>query len=301
MEKNGLLLSLRGRRPVSFSLVYLSVAMLSGCIETGVVSVKPSQAAAGSELAGEIDAIVAGDAIVASDETVSDVAESDAETAIDGVETLRIMAVGDSITHGVAGAKSYRQPLIDMLEASGCDFEMVGSMTTNLPDTGFESPHEAYSGHRTDAFLTGRQSSFGNNEGISVSMMQFQPQLILLKIGTNDVSQNRDINDTVANVDQIVALIFDAEPESRVVVSTLVPYFKSTDPDDSVNVGLETFSEALKAWYIQASHPRVHLVDIREGFTADMLLPDLIHPGDTGDAFIANRFFQSFEENDFCG
>ena len=249
--------------------------------------------------------MVVSDEATAGSAATGDVAGDSAETApgdeTEVPEILRIMAVGDSITHGVAGAKSYRQPLIDLLKASGCEFEMVGSMTTNLPDTGFDSPHEAYAGHRTDAFLTGRQSSVGNNEGISASMMQFQPDLILLKIGTNDISQNRDINNTVANVDQIVALIFDAEPESRVVVSTVVPYFRSTDPDDPVNVGLDAFSEALKAWFIQASHPRVYLVDIREGFTTDMLLPDLVHPGDTGDAFIAARFFQSFEENDFCG
>jgi hypothetical protein len=45
----------------------------------------------------------------------------------------------------------------------------------------------------------------------------------------------------------------------------------------------------------------VHLIDIREGFTKDVLLPDLIHPGDTGDSFIASHFFRSIEENGTCG
>jgi len=290
MEKNGLLSSLRGCKSVTLALTWpsqtrpsltrltltcLSAALLSGCIESGVVSVQQGQAPAANEVPGEFEATIANDVVVSDEATAGsaatgDVAGDSAETApgdeTEVPEILRIMAVGDSITHGVAGAKSYRQPLIDLLKASGCEFEMVGSMTTNLPDTGFDSPHEAYAGHRTDAFLTGRQSSVGNNEGISASMMQFQPDLI-----------------------------------PRVVVSTVVPYFRSTDPDDPVNVGLDAFSEALKAWFIQASHPRVYLVDIREGFTTDMLLPDLVHPGDTGDAFIAARFFQSFEENDFCG
>ena len=186
------------------------------------MSVKTNQAADSNIAADEVEAVAADDdAGGVIDTTYS--TESAIENEADGAETLRIMAVDDSITHGVSGAKSYRQSLIGLLEASGCDFEMVGSMTTNLPNTSFESPHEAYAGHRTAHFLTGRQSSFGVNDGISDSMLQFQPDLILLKIGTNDISQNRDINNTLANVDQIVALIFDAEPDSRVVISALVP------------------------------------------------------------------------------
>jgi len=214
---------------------------------------------------------------------------------------LRIMAVGDSITHGVSGASSYRKPLIGLLQASGCDFEMVGSMTHNLPDTGFVSPHEAYSGHRTDSFLTGHQSSFGINEGISQSMMQFMPGLVLMKLGTNDIIQNRDVDNVIANIDQIVALIFDAVPEARVIIATLVPYFKSTDPDDDVNMRLEQFSNALDAWAVQAANPLVDLIDTREGFTADMMLPDLVHPDDSGDESIAAKFHQSISDNNLCG
>lgn len=293
MEKNGLSLILRGRRRVTVCSACVSFALLSGCIESGIVSLQPDMASANGADAGGTGTVVANDAASASVDTPAGIAEDDG--------ALRIMAVGDSITHGVAGAKSYRFALIDLLQASGCEFEMVGSMTTNLPDSGFESPHEAYSGHRTDAFLTGRQSSFGHNEGISISMMQFRPQVVLLKLGTNDVSQNRDIDNVIANIDQIVALIFDVEAQADVIVSTLVPYFKSVNPDDPVNIGLEQFSEALEAWHLQASNPQVHLIDIRDGFTADMLLPDLVHPEDTGDELIANRFFQSIEDNDLCG
>ncbi len=293
---------------------WLLVALLSACTDSAVVSqVAGSAATAGNavivedpatedQLGAEIaDSSVLNEATDAALDDPDPVVPADADAAIEGTPVLRIMAVGDSITHGVGGATSYRKPLLELLQSSGCQFEMVGSMTQNLPDTGFESPHEAYSGHRTDSFLTGQVSSFGNNQGISESMLQFMPQLVLLKIGTNDISQNRDVDDVVANVDQIVALILDVEPLAQVVIATLVPFFKSADPEDAVNSRLERFSTALEAWFVQAANPAVHLIDTRDGFTAEMMLPDLIHPGETGDAFIADKFHQRIEENDLCG
>ena len=92
----------------------------------------------------------------------------------------------------------------------------------------------------------------------------------------------------------------DAEPQAQVLVATLVPFFGSTDIDNPVNVALERLSIALEAWFLQAANPSVYLIDIREGFTADMLLPDLIHPNVSGDMLIASRFHQSIEENDLC-
>lgn len=215
-------------------------------------------------------------------------------------DVLSIMAVGDSITHGFAGATSYRKPLIELLQSSGCRFEMVGSMTQNLPESDFVSPHEGYSGHRTDAFLTGQQSSFGNNQGINASMVEYSPELILLHLGTNDMNQDRDIDNVLANIDQIVALIFDAEPQAHVVVSTLVPYFRSTDPEQPVNRKLDMLSDAIEAWVAQSGNTQVHLIDIREGFNEPMMLPDLIHPGELGDAHLAERFHESIIANELC-
>jgi len=293
MKKNGFHSALNFRS----AAVLLATVLLFGCggsAEVSLWQVAPASANGSITTAGIVDDQES--AITSAEEPVAE-----GEVDHEDLAALRIMAVGDSITHGYGGASSYRKPLIELLESSGCKFEMVGSMTKNLPPTGFESPHEAYSGHRTDAFLTGQQSSFGNNEGISESMAEFTPKLILMNLGTNDMNQNRDIDNVIANIDQIVALIFDAEPTAQVVLATLVPYFRSADPDDAVNIRLEQLSNALEAWVAQAANPRVYLIDTREGFTVDMMLPDLIHPGDSGDAFIADKFHQSIADNNLCG
>ena len=300
MRKNGFCKAWQKRFTVALVTPWCLVAVLSSCSDSAVVSVVSSvedeSVASGPLSDSGADTAVAEQPGAAAELLVG----FDTELTAEEPAVLRIMAVGDSITHGVSGATSFRKPLLDLLQSSGCEFEMVGSMSKNLPDTGFESPHEGYSGHRTDAFLTGQQSSFGNNQGISESMLQFAPQLVLLKIGTNDVNQNREVDSVIANIDQIVALILDAEPKAQVLVATLVPFFGSTDFDNPVNVALERLSIALEAWFLQAANPSVYLIDIREGFTADMLLPDLIHPNVSGDMLIASRFHQSIEENDLC-
>lgn len=301
MKKNGIASVLAKRSLIRRVAPWVVFVLLSAC-DSGVVSQVSSPADDESEQSGLLTSSTAfTDDTSEAQQTTAGSAEVADPIAADDGSMLRIMAVGDSITHGFGGATSYRKPLLGLLRSSGCEFTMVGSMLNNLPDTGFVSPHEAYSGHRTDSFLTGQQSSFGDNRGISESMFEFMPQLVLLNIGTNDMSQNREVDDVIANIDQIVALVFNAAPEAKVIVSTLVPFFKSADPQNSVNIRLELLSNALEAWYAQAAQSGVFLVDIRDGFTADMMLPDLIHPGVEGDALIADRFYDSIQRNNLCG
>jgi len=49
---------------------------------------------------------------------------------------IKVMAVGDSITHGVSGTKSYRHDFTNMLTGAACNFEMVGSQTSSRTGSG---------------------------------------------------------------------------------------------------------------------------------------------------------------------
>ena len=82
--------------------------------------------------------------------------------------TLKIMAVGDSITEGVLGQRSYRSALVPSSAVTECEFEMVGSKLNNETSTNFQSPHEGYSGHPANYFIPGQTQS--GNPGIDVML-----------------------------------------------------------------------------------------------------------------------------------
>jgi len=99
------------------------------------------------------------------------------------------MAVGDSITHGSSrdSAQSYRKPLVDLFESNNCRYEMLGSQSGNFRHTSFVSPHESYNGYTADQLLYGHNGNAGQSEGISVVAARYQPEVMLLHIGTNDM------------------------------------------------------------------------------------------------------------------
>ena len=117
------------------------------------------------------------------------------------------MAVGDSITHGVRGQQSYRKPMNDLLAQATCDFQFVGSQINTSPPSDFVSPHEGYTVHRADDFLTGRSDEAGDNRGIASAMALSNPDVVILHIGTNDARLGQNNSETVAEIDQIVATI----------------------------------------------------------------------------------------------
>jgi lysophospholipase L1-like esterase len=90
----------------------------------------------------------------------------------------RIMPLGDSITRGWYGSTyrwGYRKPLYDMLKNDGYDFDFVGSAADgNFPDPN----HEGHDGWHADQILS----------YVGGWLTTHQPDVVLLHIGTNDVT-----------------------------------------------------------------------------------------------------------------
>ena len=206
--------------------------------------------------------------------------------------------MGDSITHGTTSgsAESYRKPFIDLLSANSCRYQMTGSQTGNFLHNTFNSPHEGYHGHRADHTFTGFSSVAGNNEGISVTVARYQPNIVLLHIGSNDMNQGQDVNETVGEIDQIISIALAANSAPTVLVANVIPWFSNTTVQAQVN----SLGDQIEAYVAQLNNPRVKLVDVRTGFNQSMMLPDLIHPNPAGEQHIANRYFAEYNNSGFC-
>ena len=211
------------------------------------------------------------------------------------VGELRFMALGDSITHGVSRelSISYRRDLTELLDSAGCSYTMVGSQQSNFGHQSFISPHEGYSGHRADHFLTGLNNSAGNNEGVAVAVNRYSPSLVLLHLGTNDMLQNQVVEDTVAEIDQVISIILNSGAD--VLVANVIPVFISGVQNRAQQLG-----DQLQSYVSQLGNPRVRLVDVRSGFTGAMMLSDNVHPNRAGELHIARAFFNAVQNAGKC-
>ena len=212
---------------------------------------------------------------------------------------VRIMPTGDAITHGAGGSASYRRELGGLLDAAGCVYRMVGSQSQSLGDTGYYGAHEGYSGHTADNFLTGRQTSAGNNSGIADAVNFQSPDLVLLHIGSVDLFQGQTVTSTVDDIAMVIDTIYQNKPDTVVIVANVIPWFNDTR-DSSLPDSIRMLGTELQELVRRSSNPLISIADVRTGFSEDMMQADLIHPNDEGDAHIANAIFNSYYSDSVC-
>ncbi len=131
---------------------------------------------------------------------------------------LKLMPLGDSITEGAIWSTNtwqggYRKVLLDRLTAQypgRVDF--VGSLTAY--SSGMSDPqHEGHSGWQTS----------GINSNVATWISTYQPDIVLLHIGTNDLAQSVAVPTITENLNQIIAKIYGARPGCTIILCTLVP------------------------------------------------------------------------------
>lgn len=202
-----------------------------------------------------------------------------------GFTQTRIMPLGDSITEGTGssggGLRGYRRPLWQALEA---DFlvDFVGSLSDG--DNSFDQDHEGHAGWSA----TQIRSAIDNFLQIS------DPEMILLHIGTNDISANRTAQDIVDDIDATLEAIYGARSTNRVFLCAIIPRKDGNDPQtQSLN------DEIVKLANIRSANgDRINLVDMHEQFASvsnweTALMADNLHPNDAGYALMAETFFDA--------
>ncbi|WP_182905214.1 GDSL-type esterase/lipase family protein [Microbispora sp. H13382] len=127
--------------------------------------------------------------------------------------SLRVMALGDSITAGVGSTamNGYRVPLQDRLRAAGVTFDFVGSQANGVSTADVQ--HEGHSGWRIDE-IAARLPDW---------LSTYRPELVTLHLGTNDMIQDYQTSGAVERLGGVIDQIFAGDPGVTVVVSSLVP------------------------------------------------------------------------------
>jgi lysophospholipase L1-like esterase len=138
-------------------------------------------------------------------------------------DEIKVMPLGDSITTGKysgndisPGADAddigYRKDLWNLLTTSGFDVNFVGTQSNgNVPSSPFSDPdHEGHNGY-TDTQIA---DNIYNEDGGDNWLIQNPPDVILLHIGTNELSNNSDeVERILDEIDE-----YETDAGSRVIV-----------------------------------------------------------------------------------
>jgi lysophospholipase L1-like esterase len=229
----------------------------------------------------------------------------------------KIIPLGDSITQGITSGVpdetfqvSYRKALYDRLEAVGYrinDEIFVGSLFSGESVPDFDPDHDGHPGWRTDEIVNGRIADPSAGK-LDEWLIAETPNIILLHIGTNDISgDNEDWNE----VEDILVVIDDYETVSGnavwVVLSLIID--RSCDPFiPPCPKSLETnnFNDDVRDFVYfprQAGGDKIFLVDMQNGAGIDYDRWDMggdmwddLHPFETGYAKMADLWYTRLME-----
>ena len=157
--------------------------------------------------------------------------------AVQAADQINIMPIGDSITFGYGQGQDggYRKFLDYALKEKGITFDMVGpegqnsaAFNYNGQSVTYDNNHAGYSGY------TIKQQypipSWGENGLLEVlqkknAVRQAQPDIVLLIIGTNDMTANRDLTACESDLHDLIDYILGDMPSDGVIFMGSIPEF----------------------------------------------------------------------------
>lgn len=153
----------------------------------------------------------------------------------DAADTVNIMPIGDSITFGLGEDGGYRKYLDYALRSKNISFDMVGpegknseNFRYNGQSVQYDGNHAGYSGYTIkqqypipDWGENGLLEKLQKNDAIKKA----QPDIVLLIIGTNDMTANRNLNDCEKDLHSLIDYILGDMPEDGVIFMGSIPEF----------------------------------------------------------------------------
>jgi lysophospholipase L1-like esterase len=211
-------------------------------------------------------------------------------TTIEPLETrtlfaaIRIMPLGDSITEGLNGQATYRYWLWHKLADAHFDVDFVGTQhgvfngTPRFPD--FDQDHQGEVGFRAD-LIADNVATWANSQ---------RPDIVLLHIGTNDLLQGQSVSSTIDDIGRIIDSLRGVNPNVTVLLAKIIPS-GFANLDANIQALDEQIPGLVSAKDTQQS--RVLLVDQYSGFDPQADSADGLHPTESGEKKMADRWFDA--------
>ncbi|KAK5661605.1 hypothetical protein OQA88_9705 [Cercophora sp. LCS_1] len=189
---------------------------------------------------------------------------------------IRWMPLGDSITdYGC-----WRAWLWERFQNEGYDVDLVGGERAgeNCRGLDFDRDHEGHPGYMAVDIVAKKQL---------VDWLKKNPaDVVTMHLGTNDIFRgNKKTGEILEAYTTLVDVMRGSNPGMRIIVAQIIPL-------PAVDRQVQELNRAIPAWAESknSSASPIWLVDQWTGFTsAD--LKDGIHPSESGDAKMAERFW----------
>lgn len=198
---------------------------------------------------------------------------------------VRIMPLGDSITQADRNHNSYRRPLWLELRAAGYDVNFVGSTRSNYlgnaPKADFDQDHEGHWGWQVDEVLT----------QIDRWSQAAKPDIVLIHLGTNDILRGQSFESTIAELKELIQRLRQQNPRLKILLAQLIPSSGSEALTQQFNQQVAALARSTNS----QSSPII-LVDQFSGFDAKQDTYDGLHPNESGEQKMANRWFQALQK-----
>lgn len=197
-----------------------------------------------------------------------------------------VLPLGDSITHGFNSSDDagYRSALFKLAVAASQKVTFIGSLSngpSSVSGQTFPKNHEGHDG----ITVTGITDYVPPKKAFTTV-----PDIVLLHIGTNDMTSNANATTTANQLDTLVTNIVQAAPDALVVVAKIVPLgYSNTNYDQYI----AKIPDVVKAHAAKNEH--VVMVDMSTLPGSDIRGNGNVHPTDKGYADMADLWYGVIE------
>lgn len=205
----------------------------------------------------------------------------------------KILPLGASRVEGARpNFESYRYELWKLLINGGHSFDLLGSATDdasypNYANQTFDRDHSGYGGFTSGQILS-NLNAWLNQSGT--------PDIVLLSSpGGNDALLNLPYVDAVANINAIIDILQERNPNVTIIIEQIAPGMTSIMTSTLTNYMQQMQQEVITIASNQTTATsRVLTVDMFTGFN-DSLLADDVHYNQAGAEFIATRYYTTLQ------
>lgn len=236
-----------------------------------------------------------GETDTSSQEEVGSATESPASQAeVQYPRSIKLMALGDSITEGFTYRGAYRVPLANLLEENGLS-QYVDFVGKKQAGDCYDNQHCGYTGYSIDP-ISEEDSVSGGRSGISERIEDlfgtYTPDVVMLQIGTNDILSLYELESAGDRLKALVDSIFEKLPDDGMLYLATIPYMNAEDdtyidPEyftvEDMDKYVDDYNEKVKALVEEekAAGRNIELADINSVLTKEDL-QDGIHPTKEG-------------------
>lgn len=225
--------------------------------------------------------------------------------------TVKIMAVGDSITDGYSEQDGYRKyfyhRLVDQKKYS---IDMVGSKDWGSSATwdfddgtySYDPANTGYSGYTIQSYQYNNQNRIGIFETISSGekkdiIQTTSPEIVLLMIGTNDIMDSYKMDEIQARLQALVDEIYRQKSDVTLMIMSPLPIDAPVSgwlQQDTMNTNIKTCMTAIKKIVDaeKAAGKKCEYLATNELFTKQTdytaYLNDYCHPNRAGYTLMGN-------------